>query len=170
MAASGIAASMSSTAETCCPPAHPAARPCHDMPKGPARFDVPVVQLIRPARTAKMAGWSNAAAVSASSSAACAIRPVPGKRRFQVVTGQRSPNHDAEPGPDPRCTIVPNAVRNRYCLGVPPLWRSHALPLVLAVNLSSGPGVAPRSRRVTYPVVGRLARSSPAPVPSFHAQ
>src|SRR5690606_9601219 len=51
-----------------------------DMPRGRARFDVPAVPSIRPVPIAKMAGWSNAAAVSASSWAASAIRPVSGRR------------------------------------------------------------------------------------------
>jgi hypothetical protein len=114
MAASGIAASMSSIAETCCPPANPAEPLCHAAPMEYDRGSMWLrCQLSDAARNAKMAGWSNAVAVMESSSAASAIRPVSGKRKYRAVNGPPSRSRDAETGPDMRCASVPMFDRDR---------------------------------------------------------
>ena len=154
MAASGIAASMSSIAETCCPPANPAAPPCHAARMERPKFDVAAVPAIRRAPNAKMAGWSNAAAVMESSLAASAIRPASGKRKYRAVTGPQSRSRDAETGPDMRCAFVPIA--------------RHARDLTVgAVDLGGTvqhqpPGASPRSHA---DVLERRLRSVSVPLP-----
>lgn len=113
MAASGIAASMSSIAATCCPPANPAEPLCPAARMERPRFDVAAVPPIPGAPNAKMAGWSNAAAALESSLAASVIRPASGKRKYRAVIGPQSRSRDAETGPEMRCTFVPVARQGR---------------------------------------------------------
>ncbi len=114
MAASGIAASMSSIAETCCPPANPAEPRCRALRMERSRFDVSAVPAIRPVQNAKMAGWSNAVAPMENSLAASAIRPAWGKRKCRVVIGPQPRNRGAETEPDKDSTVVPIAVLDRF--------------------------------------------------------
>lgn len=114
MVASGTAASMSSTVETCCLPVRRAAPPCHAARMERPRSDAAAVQAIRPAPNAKMAGLSNEAATMASFSAASATRPVLGKRKYPMVNVPPSRSRDDETIHDKRCTIVPIATRDRH--------------------------------------------------------
>jgi len=92
MAASGLAANMSNTAETCCPPAQLAARPCHAMPRARARQNAPAAPSIQPAQNAQTAGWRSARVNSGNSSAAFVIRAVRGKPRSRGAVGVMSPS------------------------------------------------------------------------------
>jgi len=92
MAASGIAANMSNTAETCCPHALLAAQPCPAIPRARARQTAPAAPATQPAQNAQTAGWYSARENSGNSLAVCDIQAVWEKPRSRRAAGVMSPS------------------------------------------------------------------------------
>ena len=127
MVASGIAASISSIAETCCLPACPALRHCRVMRMDQQKFDAPAVPAIPLVQNAKMAGWWSAPALTGVSPAVSGIRPAWVKRRYrqwQVLQASRSHTADIWLAPGAqlwpfRITTVGNGLWNHAAAAKP---------------------------------------------------